>query len=91
MQASPAAILPSPDFTCTPPGCVFKAGVRPFRRGTYRLEIEPLATNMPQRTLIVERTGGAHYKFSCARIHGCPPPWHVQIECLSHLLPNSIF
>ena len=42
MQASPAAILPSPDFTCTPPGCVFKAGVRPFRRGTYRLEIEPL-------------------------------------------------
>lgn len=42
MQARPAAVLPSPDFTCTPPDCVFKAGVRPYRLGTYRLEIQPL-------------------------------------------------
>nr|WP_249817275.1 BBE domain-containing protein [Bradyrhizobium sp. 179] len=44
MQANPAAVLPSPDFTCTPPGCVFKAGVRPYRRGTYRLEIQPFGS-----------------------------------------------
>ncbi|WP_439395542.1 FAD-dependent oxidoreductase [Bradyrhizobium sp. PMVTL-01] len=40
MKVSPNLVLPSPDFTCNPPGCVFKAGVRPFRRKTYRLEIQ---------------------------------------------------
>jgi len=44
MQTSPAAVLPSPDFTCTPPGCVFKAGVRPYRSGTYRLELQPFGS-----------------------------------------------
>lgn len=44
MQASPAAVLPSPDFTCTPPSCVFKAGVRPYRLGTYRLETQPFGS-----------------------------------------------
>jgi D-amino-acid oxidase len=44
MQASPAAILPSPNFTCTPSGCDFKAGVRPYRLNTYRLEIQPFGS-----------------------------------------------
>ncbi|MER9877959.1 FAD-dependent oxidoreductase [Mesorhizobium sp. M0118] len=37
---SSIAYLPSPDFTCVPPGCEYIAGVRPFRSGSYRLEHE---------------------------------------------------
>lgn len=37
------APLPSPDFTCAVPDCLFIAGVRPGRDKTYRLEEVPFA------------------------------------------------
>ena len=32
------ALLPDPDFTCTPTDCEFVAGIRPYRTKTFRLE-----------------------------------------------------
>jgi len=37
-----ANVLPSPDFTCVKPGCSYRAGVRPYRTGTFRLEPETI-------------------------------------------------
>jgi D-amino-acid oxidase len=39
-----SALLPDPDFSCSPPECVFVAGVRPYRKKTYRLEAKNLGT-----------------------------------------------
>ena len=39
-----SALLPDPDFSCSPPECVFAAGVRPYRKKTYRLEAKNLGT-----------------------------------------------
>ena len=39
----------------------------------------------PFRSLALNRTSCTHSKIYCSRIHGCPPPWNVKIEGLTHL------
>jgi D-amino-acid oxidase len=72
-------ILPSPDFTCTPPACIFKAGVRPFRTGTYRLEIEPFG---PKYVIHNYGHGGAGITMSW----GCA---QAVVDLLQTLVPGG--
>ncbi|WSH67949.1 FAD-dependent oxidoreductase (plasmid) [Rhizobium ruizarguesonis] len=42
MRPDATTYLPSPNFTCVAPQCKFIAGLRPYRKGSYRLEHESI-------------------------------------------------
>lgn len=44
MANGDAALLPDPDFTCTPADCSCVAGIRPLRKETFRLEPETVGS-----------------------------------------------
>lgn len=79
MKTSPNLVLPSPDFTCNPPGCVLKAGVRPFRRNTYRLEIQAFG---PKHVVHNYGHGGAGITMSW----GCAD---AVVKLVRTLVPNG--
>jgi D-amino-acid oxidase len=59
------ALEPDPDFACTAPGCIELAGVRPKRKGTFRLQSEMVGS-----TFVVHNYGhggaGITMSWGCA-------------------------
>src|SRR5687767_6098982 len=78
------ALEPDPDFACAAPGCLELAGVRPYRKVTFRLEPEMVGS-----TLVVHNYGhggaGITMSWGCAvRVRALvvahqPPPGQIAV------------